>query len=188
MNLFTMKPSEMKNFDITLERDAEGCLYERQTRRVLEQAVPAHRGALEALAAVRLAARQMHLNMERWAERHDLSEGRLQVLFRLRKADGGSLAMADLAASMGVSARNITGLVDHLEKDGLVERVPDPNDRRSVLARLTEAGTAKIEAIGRQGMNAQAALTREFTREELVQLRHLCLRLVEAMHEGGKTE
>jgi len=35
---------------------------------------------------------------------------------------------------------NVTQLVDRLEADGLVERAPDPNDRRSRLAMLTERG------------------------------------------------
>jgi DNA-binding MarR family transcriptional regulator len=39
-----------------------------------------------------------------------------------------------------VTARNVTGLVDALEHDGLVERLPYPNDRRASLVRLTPAG------------------------------------------------
>lgn len=188
MNHFTMNPSELKPFEIAIEHDADGCLYERQARRMVEQAAPGQRPALEALAALRMAGRQMHLHMERWADVHGLSEGRLQVLFRLRKADDRTLAMADLASSLNVSPRNVTGLVDHLEKDGLVERVSDPNDRRSVLARLTDRGLEKIESTWRDGMNAQTVMTREFTREELVQLRHLCLRLVQQMNTARRYE
>jgi DNA-binding MarR family transcriptional regulator len=185
MKHFTMNHPELKPYEPAIATDVDGCLYDRQSRRMVEQASPAQRPALEALGALRLAGRLMHLNMERWSDRHGLSEGRLQVLFRLRKADNRSLAMADLAASMSVSPRNITGLVDHLEKDGLVERVPDPGDRRSVLARLSDTGVEKIESLWRDGMNAQSLLAKEFTKEELVQLRHLCLRLVQCMTEGG---
>lgn len=184
---FTMNPSTLKSFEIHLDRDADGCFYEPRARAMVENVSPAARPALEALAALRLAGRLMHLNMERWAERHGLSESRMSVLMRLRKAENRSLAMADLASSMSVSPRNITGLVDHLEKDGYVERVPDPNDRRSVLASLTDEGVTKIDSLWRDGLNSQAVLAREFTKEELVQLRHLCLRLVQAMNEGGKS-
>jgi DNA-binding MarR family transcriptional regulator len=41
---------------------------------------------------------------------------------------------------LAVTARNLTGLVDALERDGLVERLPHPNDRRATLVRLTPAG------------------------------------------------
>src|SRR6266853_654254 len=54
-------------------------------------------------------------------------------------------ALGDLADELDSTPRNITGLVDHLERDGLVERVPDPQDRRSVRARLTPAGRERIE-------------------------------------------
>jgi DNA-binding MarR family transcriptional regulator len=48
--------------------------------------------------------------------------------------------MLDLSDELGVTARNVTGLVDALQRDGLVERLPYPNDRRAVLVRLTPAG------------------------------------------------
>ena len=181
-----MNNSDLKPFEVSIAPDSDGCLYERHVRRMLDPVAPAQRPSLEALAALRMAGRQLHLHMERWAERHDLSEGRLQVLIRLRKASNRSMAMADLASSLRVSPRNITGLVDHLERDGLVERVSDPSDRRSVLARMTDRGADKIDSMWREGMNAQAALAKAFTKEELVQLRHLCLRLVQGMNEEGK--
>jgi hypothetical protein len=40
----------------------------------------------------------------------------------------------------GATARNLTGLVDALKRDGLVERLPHPHDRRATLVRLTPAG------------------------------------------------
>jgi DNA-binding MarR family transcriptional regulator len=83
--------------------------------------------------------------------------------------------------------RNVTGLVDHLERDGLVERVPDPEDRRSVRARLTEKGQAKIDGIWKEGLQHQYALAGGLTKDEMAQLRHLCLTLVQAARkELGK--
>src|SRR5713101_3909077 len=93
--------------------------------------------AVEALAALKIAGHSLGMLMERWAEQHGLSQGRMGVLFRLLRC--GDTPLGDLAEDLGSTPRNITGLVDHLEKDGLVERVPDPDDRRSVRARLTEA-------------------------------------------------
>jgi DNA-binding MarR family transcriptional regulator len=48
--------------------------------------------------------------------------------------------MLDLSGELGVTARNVTGLVDALQRDGLVEPLPHPNDRRAVLVRLTPVG------------------------------------------------
>ena len=65
---------------------------------------------------------------------------RLRLLSALRF--GGPRRPHDLGGELGVTARNVTGLVDALEHDGLVERLPHPSDRRATLVRLTVAGTA----------------------------------------------
>ncbi len=107
------------------------------------------------------------------------------VLFRLYRC--GDTPLGDLADDLESSPRNITGLVDHLERDGLVERVPDPEDRRSVRARLTEAGRVRIEAIWQEGLEHQFEVVEGFSKDDLAQLRHLCLKLVEsARKELGK--
>jgi DNA-binding MarR family transcriptional regulator len=91
--------------------------------------------------------------------------------------DGG-ISLGHLAALQNVSPRNITGLVDSLEKAGLVERVPDPDDRRSIHARLTAAGRSRIESIRQPALQLQFPLADGFTGDELVQLRHLALKLL----------
>jgi DNA-binding MarR family transcriptional regulator len=48
--------------------------------------------------------------------------------------------MVDLAERLGVVPRSVTTLVDALEAAGLVRRVPDPANRRSILIRLTDRG------------------------------------------------
>jgi DNA-binding MarR family transcriptional regulator len=63
---------------------------------------------------------------------------RLRLMTALRY--GGPRRMRDLGDELGVTARNVTGLVDALEREGLVERQPHPEDRRATLVRLTAAG------------------------------------------------
>lgn len=50
--------------------------------------------------------------------------------------------MVELAERLSVTKRNITTLVDGLEKDGLAVRQPHPTDRRATLVATTDAGTA----------------------------------------------
>jgi DNA-binding MarR family transcriptional regulator len=50
--------------------------------------------------------------------------------------------MSQLAERVLLSRSGITRLVDRLEKDGLLERVACPNDRRALYARLTDKGLA----------------------------------------------
>src|SRR5688572_1573939 len=68
-----------------------------------------------------------------------LSIPKLAALDRLVEA-GNSLPLGQLAERLACVKSNVTQLVDRLEADGLVERAPDPNDRRSRLAVLTDRG------------------------------------------------
>lgn len=53
-----------------------------------------------------------------------------------------SLQFNELASACCCSPSTITGIVDTMEKNGLVARVPNPNDRRSLLVKLTGRGRA----------------------------------------------
>ena len=48
--------------------------------------------------------------------------------------------MSDLGDELGVTARYVTSLVDGLEKEGLVRRVPHPTDRRATIIESTPKG------------------------------------------------
>ena len=160
-----------------IESDANGCLFDRRIRERLKQDTGADEiDATEALAALRTASHAFHTVMDRWLERHDLSESRMGVLWRLRHND--SMTLGDLAIQLDVSPRNITGLVDHLEKDHLVERFPDTEDRRAIRVRLAPAGKQKLADIKHEMGSQRVGLVAGFTSDELQQLRHLCLKLV----------
>jgi len=70
-----------------------------------------------------------------------LSEGRFVLLFLLQGAEQ-PLSPHQLAERAGVTLATITGLLDGLARDALLERHPDPDDRRRVNVRLTAAGEA----------------------------------------------
>ncbi|MEM8916350.1 MAG: MarR family transcriptional regulator, partial [Pseudomonadota bacterium] len=64
----------------------------------------------------------------------NVSPARFQIMQTL--SGGSSLSMAELADRLSVTKRNITTLVDGLERDGLASRHPHPTDRRSTLVEL----------------------------------------------------
>jgi DNA-binding MarR family transcriptional regulator len=68
-----------------------------------------------------------------------LSLPKLAALNHLAEA-GEALPLGQLAERLACVKSNVTQLVHRLETDGLVERAPDPSDRRSCLAVITEAG------------------------------------------------
>ncbi|CAM5388305.1 MULTISPECIES: MarR family winged helix-turn-helix transcriptional regulator [Streptomyces] len=67
------------------------------------------------------------------------SVARLRALRMLASAPK-PLRMRDLSERAGIAARTATTIVDSLERDGLVERVRHPQDRRAFLVRLTDEG------------------------------------------------
>jgi DNA-binding MarR family transcriptional regulator len=167
-----------------LALDGRGCLFDERIRTLVGTGEGAL--ALEAIAAIRAAARHLHLMHERWADRQGLTDGRLQLLLALSRYDEDGLSLGRLADVQGVTPRNITGLVDNLEKAGLVERVPVSTDRRSIHARLTPAGRARIDSIRQPARKLQFRVTAGFTDEELVQLRHLSLKLLANVEKPGE--
>ncbi|UWP79327.1 MarR family winged helix-turn-helix transcriptional regulator [Dactylosporangium fulvum] len=68
------------------------------------------------------------------------------VLLELNTAPGRQLTMTELGAVAVVSRSRVSRVVDELVKAGLVERVPNPADRRSAFAKLTPAGRARLKA------------------------------------------
>ena len=59
----------------------------------------------------------------------------------------GSMTIGELCRKQLVSGGNMTVVVDNLEREGLVERVRDRNDRRVVEVRLTTKGTKRFREI-----------------------------------------
>jgi DNA-binding MarR family transcriptional regulator len=64
------------------------------------------------------------------------------VLLELNAAPDRQLRMQDLAARVVLSRTRVSRLVSELERVGYIERVPDPDDGRATLARITPEGRA----------------------------------------------
>jgi DNA-binding MarR family transcriptional regulator len=80
----------------------------------------------------------------RLRERFGVSLARFDYLAQLYRHEGG-LRMNMLSRFLMVTGGSVTGLTDGLEKDGLVARDDDPDDRRSVRVRLTAPGREAFE-------------------------------------------
>lgn len=75
---------------------------------------------------------------------HGLSLGDYGVLVHLSEGDPEGLRMSDLAERLLLSRSGLTRRVDGLVKGGLVERRACPADGRGSMAKLTEAGAARL--------------------------------------------
>jgi DNA-binding MarR family transcriptional regulator len=117
---------------------------------------------------------------ERWAGRKAVAAGasipRLRLLYAVHCH--GPQKMADLADELTVTARNVTALVDGLEAEGLVRRVPHSTDRRVTLVELT----CNSELVAAQFGAYQASVERLFAGLTVKDQRTL-LRLLTTLHE-----
>jgi DNA-binding MarR family transcriptional regulator len=66
-----------------------------------------------------------------------------KVLYLVQAAP--SLRMSDLSARLGVSLSTVSGVVDRLVDQGLLNRWDDPADRRHVVLRITDAGATQLQ-------------------------------------------
>lgn len=93
------------------------------------------------------AATDLSIALDICLSKHGLLQGRWWVLILLMRETTKTSTPSSLADKAGVSRATMTGLLDGLAQNGLVERVFAQDDRRSVLIHLTDAGQAKLDAV-----------------------------------------
>jgi DNA-binding MarR family transcriptional regulator len=103
-------------------------------------------------------------------------------------AEDGPQIMTALRERLGVSARNITVLVDGLERDGFVRRVPHSTDRRATIIELTDAGRAAYHAVYAAHADRAAALFATLSVTDRRHLARILHRLAEALAETSAAE
>jgi MarR family transcriptional regulator for hemolysin len=94
---------------------------------------------------------------------------------------------AQLAKQLGVDRTVMVYLVDDLERAGLVERIPDPNDRRSRLIRATPAGRDRLRETEAAISVAEAELLAALSADDQARLRGM-LRRIAAHVTSGRFE
>lgn len=88
----------------------------------------------------------------------DLAVNEYDVLFTLSRCPSGWLRQNELNDNVLLSQSSLSRLVERLEKRGLVERMPAPDDRRGVLVKLTDEGAQLQKQIGREHVREIAQL------------------------------
>lgn len=89
-----------------------------------------------------------------------------------------------LGAHLGIDRTVLTYLLDTLVKAGVVERIPDPSDRRARPVVPTNGGRELLAALEARVEEAEAQLLSAVTPEETSALRSITQRLAEAAHSG----
>lgn len=117
----------------------------------------------------------MHGRMRPCLAEHDMTPPQMFLLHRLNER--GSATPKELAAMLGVTPGNITGLVNKLEAAGLVTRSRDNPDRRVVELRPTGKARQRMEAIHAAAVESMMGAFEEWPTKDILSLKALLGRL-----------
>jgi DNA-binding MarR family transcriptional regulator len=109
---------------------------------------------------------------------HKIGMASYDVLVQLAEAPDNRLRMSDLAEAVLLSRSGLTRLVDRLQREGLVERQPDPDDARGLYTVLTAKGRAALRDAAVVHLAGVAELVVDkLSDDELQQLEYLMTKL-----------
>lgn len=107
----------------------------------------------------------------------------LGVLMSLWREDGPKVV--DLGRQAGLEPSTMTGLLDRMERDGLVSRVPDPEDRRAQRIRLTKEGRRVQPAVQKLLDRTLGKVLDEVGEKDLSQLKQTLRQLLSNANKLG---
>jgi DNA-binding MarR family transcriptional regulator len=113
----------------------------------------------------------------------DVTLPRFDLMAQLDKAPNG-MTLGELSQRMMVSNGNVTGLVDRLHAQGLIERRPAPNDRRSQLVSLTAEGRKSFRAMAHTHEEWIADMFSGLTPEDIDSLMQIFARMKNSVRKS----
>ena len=139
---------------------------------------------LEVLSRVTRLARHLDRARRTAFAAHGLETWEFDVLAALRREGRPYvLSPGQLIGQTMVSSGTMTHRVDRLENAGLVQRLPDPQDRRGVHVRLTPRGKERVDAALADLLDRERALLKGLSRSDRETLSSLLRRLVVPFEE-----
>ena len=88
----------------------------------------------------------------------DLTFARYEALVLLQFSRKGSLPLGKMGERLMIHPTSVTNIIDRLEVQGFVRRVPHPTDRRTTLAEITDQGREVVEEATRVVTEASFAM------------------------------
>ncbi|MCC3653481.1 MULTISPECIES: MarR family winged helix-turn-helix transcriptional regulator [Streptomyces] len=133
---------------------------------------------LEVLSRISRLARHLDRARRLAFTEHGLESWEFDVLTALRRAGAPyQLSPGQLLTQTLVTSGTMTNRIDRLATKGLVERLPDPSDRRGVLVRLTREGRDRADRALAGLLTQERAILAELSREQRRELAGLLRRL-----------
>jgi DNA-binding MarR family transcriptional regulator len=134
-----------------------------------------------------LALRAQRDHIDPLFAKFGLQPGEFDVLATLRRAgEPHALSPTALYEATMVSSGGMTNRIDKLEKAELIERQPNPNDRRSNLVALTAKGKDLIDEIVPKHIENEAHLLAGLSTQEIAQLNALTQKMLGQLDQLGE--
>ena len=99
--------------------------------------------------------------------------------------DGRAMTQTALAQQAAVEQPTMANTLSRMERDGLIERTPDPNDRRSALVRLSELGRARADQGLASAMEVNGIAAGALSGDELEAYLGFVRRMISALERDG---
>lgn len=114
----------------------------------------------------------------------ELTREQLRVMFLL--SFKGRSSPGEVATSFGVPKANVTSIIDRLVDKGLISRQENPDDRRSYILSLTEAGKSQVERLREIGVAKIKGVLERMPDIALISLQMGLEALIKALEEEGE--
>jgi MarR family transcriptional regulator for hemolysin len=114
------------------------------------------------------------------------NSGPMPVFFALQ--NGGEMTQKALAQLAAVEQPTMANTLNRMERDGLVQRTPDPNDRRSAQVSLTPLGLERAKAAFISAIEVNGIATEALRPEEREQFYGMMRRIIAALERDADTE
>ena len=128
--------------------------------------------------AARLFARAIERRLEGG------NSGPMPVFFALQ--DGSAMTQKALAQSAAVEQPTMANTLARMERDGLVQRTPDPNDRRSAQVSLTPLGLQRAKAAFVSAVEVNKLATEALAPDERSQFYDMLRRIISRLEEDDR--
>ena len=112
---------------------------------------------------------------------YDLTPTQFKILKYLY--DHENVIGMDIQNAYSMTNPTVTGIIQNMESGGWIERVPNPNDSRSKIIKLTKKSLDKKAELYNLGENLEKEFTKDLTKEEQKQLLNLLNKMMEGINK-----
>jgi len=141
--------------------------------------------AIQALLALKVTAHRLENCAGVWFDEYGLTPAKLNALICLRAQGDQPMRLCEIGDYLFSTRANVTGLIDGLERDGLVKRTANPDDRRSTLVSLTEKGLELLAVVLPKHFARVQRITSGLSEEEQRQLIALLAKIFASLEEAS---